>query len=350
MSAEKRDHSIDILKGIAIILVLIGHIPYTPDILRAWLYTFHVPTFFVCSGILFSVDRYPKFKDFFISRVKGLLLPILTLGILSALLQLALCWAFNTFSHGIFSYTTDIHPVSLILSLLIGYRLHEYYFTLWFLYTLFLGELIFYYLAKLIRKRWYGYLIILLCGIALQYVISSHVYGFVWSIDLLPACLAFLSCGALLKMLIYEKGKKAPVWILPIAIVLSFVFTYLNMPDGNQVNLFYGRMWNPFFYLISALSGIMICVIISGLIGRSRTLEFYGRNSLVTYAFHSPLAIVLMMGLLELLAAFDPVFDDLTFRWIITVTGALLFLALLDWLISRFAPWLIGKKKGGRAK
>ena len=134
MSVEKRDHSIDILKGIAIILVLIGHIPYTPHILRAWLYTFHVPTFFVCSGILFSVDRYPKFKNFFLSRVKGLLLPILTLGILSALLQVALCWAFNTFSHGFVSYTTDIHPVSLILSLLIGYRVHEYYFTLWFLH------------------------------------------------------------------------------------------------------------------------------------------------------------------------------------------------------------------------
>ena len=34
MSAEKRDHSIDILKGIAIILVLVGHIPYTPHILH----------------------------------------------------------------------------------------------------------------------------------------------------------------------------------------------------------------------------------------------------------------------------------------------------------------------------
>ncbi|MBR3245476.1 MAG: hypothetical protein IKF90_22730 [Parasporobacterium sp.] len=112
------------------------------------------------------------------------------------------------------------------------------------------------------------------------------------------------------------------------------------------------RAWLYTFHVPSffACSGIMICVIISRLIGRSRPLEFYGRNSLVTYAFQSPLAIVLMMGLLDLLAVFDPVFDDMTFRWIVTITGALLFLALLDWLISRFAPWLIGKKKGGRAK
>lgn len=350
MNSKSRDSSIDIMRGIAILLVVIGHIPYTPHLVRAWLYTFHVPLFFVCSGLLFSPERYPRFREFFISRVKGLLLPILTLGILSKLFQILMVVLFNLFTHNAFGYTTDMDPLQFILELLLGWRVHTYYYSLWFLYVLFLGEIVFYFLVKLLKKKWYFYVLLILAGIALQYLVSSFVCGFIWSIDTLPACLAFLGAGRLLRIVCYEKEKRVPVWLLPVAAVCSILFTWLNLKSsGDQVNLFYGQLWNPLYYLISALSGILLCVILSQLIGKSRFLEFFGRNSLVTYAFQNPFAIPLMMGLLQIWGTKNAAFNEQTLQWIITVTGVLLISALLSVLINRFAPFLLGKRKAGKS-
>lgn len=47
---NKRLDSIDILKGIGITLVLFGHLPI-PEAVKTWIYSFHMPLFFFCSGL-----------------------------------------------------------------------------------------------------------------------------------------------------------------------------------------------------------------------------------------------------------------------------------------------------------
>ena len=44
---------IDILKGIAIVLVVFGHI-YSNEIVFKWLYSFHVPIFFFAGGYVYK--------------------------------------------------------------------------------------------------------------------------------------------------------------------------------------------------------------------------------------------------------------------------------------------------------
>ncbi|UTY38328.1 hypothetical protein NMU03_11665 [Allocoprobacillus halotolerans] len=44
--SHQRIKYIDIAKGIATLLVIIGHLSYTPPGIKAWLYTFHIPLFF----------------------------------------------------------------------------------------------------------------------------------------------------------------------------------------------------------------------------------------------------------------------------------------------------------------
>ena len=46
---QSRADWIDVLKGIGIILVVIGHVN-TKGFLVQWLYTFHMPLFFALSG------------------------------------------------------------------------------------------------------------------------------------------------------------------------------------------------------------------------------------------------------------------------------------------------------------
>ncbi|MBR2696776.1 MAG: acyltransferase family protein [Parasporobacterium sp.] len=345
MTGKERDSSIDILRGIATILVVIGHIPYTPTIIRAWIYTFHVPVFFVCSGILFSPDRYPKFKDYFMARVKGLLVPIFALGILIRLLQTGLSFLLSLLPGIPSEYAITFKPVDLLLSLVLGYRVHEYYYSFWFLYTLFLGELIFYFIVRLFRKRWYLYLLLFAAGIALQAVVDRFAQGFFWSVDLLPAGIAFLSLGYCYRLVLYEKGRKLPFYLFPVMFILSVLFTALNYKNGEQVNLFYDYLGNPVLYALSAVSGCLMCILLANLIKKSRILEFFGVNSLVTYGFQNTICIPLFMELLKLLGRKNELFTDQTFRWIVTVCGTLLLSAAISLAINRFAPFLAGKKR-----
>ena len=55
--ASKRIEFVDVAKGIATILVIIGHLSYTPDMIKIWLYTFHIPLFFFLSGFVLNTHN-----------------------------------------------------------------------------------------------------------------------------------------------------------------------------------------------------------------------------------------------------------------------------------------------------
>ena len=52
--SEKRLDYLDMVKGIGIILVVVGHSTYVSDGTLTWLASFHMPLFFILSGILFA--------------------------------------------------------------------------------------------------------------------------------------------------------------------------------------------------------------------------------------------------------------------------------------------------------
>ena len=55
-----RDSSIDIAKGVGIILVVFGHDTLCPSIIRNVIFSFHMPLFFILSGYFYK-DK--NFKD-----------------------------------------------------------------------------------------------------------------------------------------------------------------------------------------------------------------------------------------------------------------------------------------------
>lgn len=81
MNSKKRDISVDILKGIGIILVVIGH-ANCPQVLRAAIYSFHMPLFFICSGFFFSLKDVSNYKNFIQRRVLRLYIPFVKWSIL----------------------------------------------------------------------------------------------------------------------------------------------------------------------------------------------------------------------------------------------------------------------------
>lgn len=74
---------VDFLKGLAIILVVIGH--NANDDIKEFIYSFHMPLFFIMSGFLFS----PKpIKQYFRKSVKRLVIPYIAFMIVIAMPQI----------------------------------------------------------------------------------------------------------------------------------------------------------------------------------------------------------------------------------------------------------------------
>ena len=69
-----RDFTISSLKALCIIFMVIGH-SGSPDGLGNFIYLFHMPCFFFCSGFLFKDEYLFNVKVFISKRVKGLWLP-----------------------------------------------------------------------------------------------------------------------------------------------------------------------------------------------------------------------------------------------------------------------------------
>ena len=90
---------VDILKGIAILLIVYGHIiPGTIPFLTEYVSTFHIPLFFFVSGLLYDESKYKEsFKRFVTKRVKGLLLPFVIFGAIVTIGYVFVAVDYNSF-------------------------------------------------------------------------------------------------------------------------------------------------------------------------------------------------------------------------------------------------------------
>lgn len=71
---NSRNTVISICKGIAIILMVIGHAE-APELITNFIYTFHMPLFFIAAGYFFSRKYLSDPWTFISKRVKGLYFP-----------------------------------------------------------------------------------------------------------------------------------------------------------------------------------------------------------------------------------------------------------------------------------
>lgn len=146
---NKYYEEVDVVKGIAILLVVMGHSFCTrpidiagnvPQFLMNIIRTVQMPLFFFASGFLFS--KREEFKDFLRKKIARLIVPCLAFSILSIMLRFA------------FAPFTNSGAPSISESL-INIVTGEYY---WFLYSLFLVMLV----CKTISNKCFLYCIALL--------------------------------------------------------------------------------------------------------------------------------------------------------------------------------------------
>lgn len=83
--SQTRLNYIDVSKGIGIILVIAGHIPYLPKFFDVWLSAFHMPLFFFLAGVTYNNQKYQSFTYLFGQKIKAILIPYLIFSMIMVL-------------------------------------------------------------------------------------------------------------------------------------------------------------------------------------------------------------------------------------------------------------------------
>lgn len=128
---NNRQFQFDMLKGIGIILVMLGHAIPADGFVHNWIYGFHMPLFFACSGFFFK-DK-PLWEGT-LKDVKALLMPWLTFSLFLVCCSLIL----QHFSNGAGPIFQPLDENCWIL-----------YYTIWFLIALFIVKLLYRGITKL---------------------------------------------------------------------------------------------------------------------------------------------------------------------------------------------------------
>jgi fucose 4-O-acetylase-like acetyltransferase len=276
---KKRVGYFDIAKGMGIILVVIAHIEYMPIEMREYIVTFHMPAFFVISGMLMNLtsEKDRNAKILLIHKLKGIMLPYLVFSVIFPLIELI----HSALSGG--KYTSDV----LLQDLLVGLSTTGIS-VLWFLPALFFSEILVLAIIKNLKRP------LQLAVVALAYILLWRVpYLFpgmgltMWRI---MYCSILVGIGYLLYPLI-KKAQEYPLIDLPVAAVLFTALYFTGMQNGI-VDLHYIIMGNKLLYYLNATMGSLALILLAVFIDAgymkpvSRLLQFYGKYSLIIMLTH----------------------------------------------------------------
>ena len=279
MNRSNRIGWVDAAKGVAIILVGVGHYG-CPPLLKTWIYLFHMPLFFMMSGYTLNVDKY-RFKDFAKRKAKAFLIPWAIGLIFLELFNDAILMLKGTFQ-GIPLVTI---PQRLLVCIRIDY---EGIFdpSYWFLPCLFVTELIFYFILKKMNHK-NVFLIITICCVAIIYLYKLIGIYLPWSIDLVPIAGLFVSFGYFLKQYYSDNLNqlsrfKAFILGIPLLIVGLLMGLLNEKLTGQSCNMITAAYGDVALYVIVAmicsLGVIFICKSIS-----NQYMNYVGQNSLYFY-------------------------------------------------------------------
>lgn len=331
----KRINHIDIIKALGIILVIIGHLHFANNSLHSYIYSFHMPLFFLCYGMSNKHREYNfnTTKSLIISRFKSLYIPYFLWALIYAKLD----------SKNILYilYGSHVSLASINGSL---------WFLPCFLVSIILFELINFILYSIKSNKKFNnftYFAVTIFSIVLSIMLPNFSkYGYPLGINISFMGLAFIIIGKYLEMFIqnYEIEKLKPKYLVAICLIL-FIGTFkYKLNPVSYVLMAENRYGNILLFLATAIIGCMLISFISILIDKTlldkfkNKIIFIGQNTLIIFAAQRPM-IIFLYKLFSKIPIKIPNILILTF-------GTIFILVLCTIIIKiseRYIPELSGK-------
>ena len=291
MSAKKeRILWMDIAKGLAMFLVCWGHENVNP-IPNNWIYSFHMPLFFMLSGMTFAFNKETNAAKYIKKKAKGLLIPYVFLNIIVIPLSY------------IDGAITGEHIQSIpefLLGILISQKGSGFLMpsnTTWFIATLFITDIVFFLFWKILKKDRFIFIALpVFSFLCYALGLMNPPGGSPWHVKTVATSVIFYMVGYFfLKYIssLKEFLKERSFLIILICILFAGgIWFELHNGRVSMIANYYSDM--AYFY-ISALSSSVAFVLLIMLLSESEKVvsilkfaDIIGKNTLPYIAFQVP--------------------------------------------------------------
>ena len=332
MKNKKRIKWIDFVKGLCMYWIIVSHIG-APDLYVRFYTPFFLTSFFFISGYTWNPKN--NFKQYLQGKVKGLVIPLLSLGSINAVIAIVIegdSW--------IYRFGGLILQRSCVWD------------DLWFLACLFSAQIIFYLIyngSKNIKKihvrlLTMGFFSLILAIAAYIYILYINI-KLPWQFE--NACILsfFVFSGYLYRniefiLIFYEKNRL----MLPVILCLYFVCIYIV---DNNVNIHSERYGNFLGFILCSTIGTYSFILFSKKmenINYSKKIYsliiWVGKNTLVFYAFQSKVIKIVKIIYNKLDIPINTYFN-------VFLAASIIYLVLIlpAFVINKWFPFILGKQK-----
>lgn len=336
----KRIDYIDILKGLAMILVVVGHIAFISSDTHKYIYSFHMPLFFVCYGLTYKSKKYDSktIKQIVLSKIKRIYIPFIFWALFFSSLTIENFYNILYGSHKSLTFCTNSH--------------------LWFMPCFLVSTLLFELLNAIFyrinlnnkTKRLFLTLAIPICVFASVMLPVSSIKKYPFNFNVALMGLAFIILGYFIKILIkYFRIRHLHLGVL----ILIFIILLLETLTYKLNNIYYVSMadnfyGNVFYFLLTAVSASLAMIILSIILDKilfkkmKKALIFIGQNTIATIAIHH----TIILWLEEVTTTYYNHFSlpNSLIIGIITILTLIISCIVVSF-INYFIPELNGKKQ-----
>ena len=314
---NKRDTTIDVARGVGIVLMVWGHVngPFkTP-----YIYLFHMALFFIISGYIYEYHNDSSIKKYIIKRAKRLYIPHVVSGLILVILtNLFVDWHLLDSSYRLPTILVFAKKITTVLLFgggdsLLGAN--------WFLRSMFFGTIIYEIEHRIIKKRVILIMILNLCLIFGGWFFTMKIgFGKWMNILSVPVLLDIGKIFRQHKLL--NQIKLRYYLFFPISLFVIFLLGFFG-----EISLNNNRIVNPIFFLLCAISGFIMTISYSVIIQKFNILKkihiYLGQNTMSILLLHYlSLKIVTLMQIIifkmeiDNLTAYPTLITD-NFWWII---------------------------------
>lgn len=274
VKSKQRIDYIDLMKGICITLVVIVHcdVKFPVDILNDMLQNLRMPLYFFLSGLFFK--EYNSFFEFVLKKVNKNIIPY----VFFAFIPYAI---FDIFFNPEVQKTWIYYFFMLI---------EPYNFPLWFLRSLFISYVIFWFINHINSVSWRGVVVLLLSYISwrLSFIIpkgswSFLVENFLTSLFALP----FIYIATYIRRIGLLQKSYKPKQLLLVFFVALFVWITCVQKNVFFFKAHLGDTW-PLLYF-SAFGGIVCLWVICSRVRHFFYFSYVGRYSIVVLGTFCPI-------------------------------------------------------------
>jgi fucose 4-O-acetylase-like acetyltransferase len=320
---------LDSLKGLAIILVVWGHLNI-PIKAETIIYSFHMPLFFFVSGYLFKQNN-RTLKEYVHRKISGLLVPYVFFALISIPFGIYL----DIVNGAGFS------PLRILIHFFFINGSVGWNAPIWFLIVLFIIEVVYFVISSYKINR----TIFVIFSFALGYIFALSQVRYPLGLHLISWGLVFYYLGNMAReKLIIEKLTqtipKTVMFLIPLAAINIFFGLIMN----EKVSMYINQLGDYLYFYVAAIAGILFMCFLMKQIPSYRILNFFGKNTLLVLAIHY-LALRLYQLFDESIFGYPYMDHNSYFISILLTVVTLISCVPIVYFVNKYLPFIVGRRK-----